>query len=267
MRQYLSIFRIRFTNSLQYRAAAFAGIATQFAWGFLEILMFHAFYRADASAFPMTFPELSSYIWLQQAFLALFMVWFLDNDILAMITDGNIAYELSRPFDLYAMWLTKNIAGRCSSALLRSVPILAVAFFLPEPFKMSPPHDGFCFLLFTLTAVLSAFVVAAFCMLVYIATFYTMSSVGVRMIALSFTDLLAGNIVPIPFFPDPVRKIVELTPFASMQNLPLRVYSDNIAGAELPKAVLLQLFWLAVLLLSGHAWMKKALKRVVVQGG
>ena len=38
---------------LQYRAAALAGIVTQFAWGFLEILMFRAFYRADASAFPM----------------------------------------------------------------------------------------------------------------------------------------------------------------------------------------------------------------------
>lgn len=31
MRKYISFFRIRFINGLQYRAAAYAGIATQFA--------------------------------------------------------------------------------------------------------------------------------------------------------------------------------------------------------------------------------------------
>jgi ABC-2 type transport system permease protein len=38
MRPYRALFRIRFTNSLQYRVAAFAGLATQFAWGFMYIL-------------------------------------------------------------------------------------------------------------------------------------------------------------------------------------------------------------------------------------
>ena len=32
MKKYLSFFRIRFIAGLQYRAAAWAGIATQFAW-------------------------------------------------------------------------------------------------------------------------------------------------------------------------------------------------------------------------------------------
>ena len=55
---------------LQYRAAAAAGVITQFTWGFMELLVFRAFYQADASAFPMSFEAVVSYIWLQQAFLA-----------------------------------------------------------------------------------------------------------------------------------------------------------------------------------------------------
>ncbi len=43
MNKYLSFFRLSFTMGLQYRAAALAGIVTQFAWGFLEILVFWAF--------------------------------------------------------------------------------------------------------------------------------------------------------------------------------------------------------------------------------
>jgi len=53
MKKYVSLFRIRFINTIQYRAAAFAGMATQFAWGFMEILAFSAFYKADPGVFPM----------------------------------------------------------------------------------------------------------------------------------------------------------------------------------------------------------------------
>ena len=115
MKKYLSFFRIRFIAGLQYRAAAWAGIATQFAWGGMTILMFWAFYQSGENNFPMTFPQLSSYIWMQQAFLAMFMAWFFDNDIFESITSGSIAYELCRPCDVYAMWFVKNMAIRSVS--------------------------------------------------------------------------------------------------------------------------------------------------------
>ena len=78
MKKYLSFFRMRFLMGLQYRAAAAAGVVTQFTWGFMELLVFRAFYQADASAFPMSFEAVVSYLWLQQAFLALFMAWMME---------------------------------------------------------------------------------------------------------------------------------------------------------------------------------------------
>ena len=70
MKQYLSFFRMRFITGLQYRTAAIAGVSTQFIWGAMEILLFQAFYQADANAFPMSFQALTSYVWLQQAFFS-----------------------------------------------------------------------------------------------------------------------------------------------------------------------------------------------------
>lgn len=67
-------------------------------------------------------------------------------------------------------------------------------------------------------------------MLIYIATFYTMSPMGLRMIILSFTELFTGALIPLPFFPDGLRQAVEYSPFGGMQDLPLRVYSGNLAG-------------------------------------
>lgn len=39
MKKYLSFFRIRFLCGLQYRAAALAGVVTQFAWGGMNVLL------------------------------------------------------------------------------------------------------------------------------------------------------------------------------------------------------------------------------------
>ncbi|MEG2605541.1 MAG: ABC transporter permease, partial [Clostridia bacterium] len=81
MKKYLSLLRIRFLTGLQYRTAAAAGAATQLAWGMMELLLFRAFYRANASAFPMTFQQLAAYIWLQQAFMPLVMNWLWDMEL------------------------------------------------------------------------------------------------------------------------------------------------------------------------------------------
>ncbi|MCL1914935.1 MAG: ABC-2 family transporter protein [Eubacteriaceae bacterium] len=267
MKKYLALFRIRFANALQYRTAALAGIATQFSWGLMEIFAFSAFYRANPDAFPMEFSQTVSYIWMQQAFLALFMMWFWENDIAAAITEGSIAYEMVRPIDLYSLWFCQSAANRLARAILRCAPVLIVALFVPEPFQMTLPPNARQLFLFLLSAVLSLGVVVSFSMLMYISLFYTLSPMGVRIIVAVLSDFLAGATIPLPFFPEPIRAVVELLPFASMQNMPLRIYSGNIAGVEVLRGIVLQVFWLVVLTLIGRIAMGSALKKVIVQGG
>lgn len=267
MRAYLCFFKIRFINGLQYRTAAYAGIITQFAWGFMYIMMYQAFYKSNPSKAPMNFSQLASYLWLQQAFLALFMTWFLDEDIFSLITSGNIAYELSRPFDIYNTWFVKSCAVRLSRALLRCFPILIIAFFLPAPYKFSLPNSFSSFLLFIITMFLSFMVVVSYCMLVYIFTFYTVSPMGVRLALVMTADFLSGSLVPLPFLPNYLTKYIYLSPFAAMQNIPLRVYSGQIPVTDAFSTIVLQVFWLLVLILIGKFIISKALKRVTVQGG
>lgn len=267
MKKYLAIFRIRFTNSLQYRAAALAGMVTQFAWGMMEILAFSAFYKANPTVFPMEFSQTVSYIWMQQAFLALFMVWFFDSEIFNSITSGGIAYELVRPVDLYGRWFCQSAANRLSKAVLRCLPILIVAFVVPIPFRMSLPPNGAQFFLFLGSTILSLCVVVSFSMLIYISVFYTLSPIGVRIIWAVLADFLSGAIIPLPFFTQPFRSIAEALPFAAMQNVPLRIYSGNIAGINALWGIGLQIFWLAMLVLVGRLMMKNALGKIVVQGG
>lgn len=267
MRKYLAFFRLRFSMGLQYRAAALAGIVTQFAWGAMEIALFRAFYHTDPGSFPMTFSAVSAYVWMQQAFLALFMAWMMENEIFDDIVNGNIAYELCRPIDIYNMWFFRSLANRLSKAVLRCMPILIFAAFLPAPYGLIPPVDFTSFFFFLLTLVTGLSVTVAFCMLVYIISFFTISPAGIRMVAVSMVDFFSGAVIPLPFFPEHIKHILELLPFASMQNVPLRIYSGDLSGPAMWRAVLLQLLWLLILVLMGKALNFLAMKRIRIQGG
>lgn len=267
MKQYLSFFRIRFVAGLQYRAAAWAGISTQFFWGVMNILMYRAFYRSGQNAFPMTFEQLTSYIWLQQSFLAMFMTWFYDNEIFAHITSGSIAYELCRPCDLYLMWYIKNMTIRLSRVVLRCVPLLIFALLLPKPYGISLPVSGGAALMFVVAMLLGFLVMVAFTMLVYISAFFTISPMGIRILVTSVLEFLCGAVIPIPFFPQWLQTIMYALPFGSMQNTPFLIYVGQLTAMDGLRAIGLQAFWLVALVLAGRLMMRSALKKVVVQGG
>lgn len=267
IRKYLSFFRIRFTAGLQYRAAALAGIATQFFWGLMEIRMFMAFYRTDPAAFPMGIDAVASYVWLQQATLAMFMMWIFDNSIFEEIKSGGVAVSLCRPCGIYPMWFAQNVSMRLSRAIMRAIPIFVVTAFLPAPYHISLPDSPVVLPLFALSLVLGFIVVIAFSMLVYISAFYTLDVSGTRIIVAMVAEFCSGAVIPLPFLPDGARRVLDLLPFASMQSTPFLIWGGSISVKDAPAAVALQLFWAVVLIIAGNLWMRQALKKVVLQGG
>lgn len=267
MKEYRALFRIRFINTLQYRFAAFSGILTQIGWALMEIFAFAAFYRTNPAAFPMEFSQTVSYIWLQEAFIVLLNGLLIEGEISDGIESGSIAYELVRPMDLYGRWICQFIAKRLAGVGLRCVPILILAFIVPIPYRMSLPSNIETFALFLLSIALAVGVIAAFSMLIYVTVFYTLSSRGTRVVFGNLSLFLSGAIIPLPFFPEHIRRLVELLPFAAMQNMPFRIYSGNITGIEALKGMMLQSFWLIVLVIVGRYALQNALKRVISQGG
>lgn len=268
MKKYISFFKMRFYAGLQYRQATLGAIIVQLPWGFLECLAFHTFQKVNPQAFPMEFSAVAAYIWLKQAFFILFSVWGnVDQDVFDMILKGDVAYELCRPVSIYKMWFARISASRLAGAALRFLPVLAAASLLPKPLRFLPPQNIFVFFIFVVTMLLGVGVTVAFCMLVYITAFYTISPQGIRLFLMSVVEFLSGSIVPIPFMPDTVKNIVEWLPFAGMMNVPFRVYSGDLIGMEMYKAMGLQIFWLFVMAAAGMVLCNKAERRMTIQGG
>lgn len=267
MRKYFSVFRIRFLNSLQYRAALLASIFLQFAWAMVELLAYTAFYQADPASFPTPFSQMVNYVWMQQILFSLFSVVFSDREIFSVLQSGDIAYELVRPMSLYGRWFSQSVGNRLAYSLVSCVPATVLALLMPAPYRLTLPQDPAAFLCFLLSTGLALGIVVSLAQLMYGALFHTVAFRGVRVSVTAVTQFLSGGLIPLAFFPEPVLSVVRLLPFASMRDTPLRIYSGSLAGAACMQALLFQLAWLTALVLLGRTLMNRALKKVVVQGG
>lgn len=267
MKKYLSFFKMRLMAGLQYRTAALAGLSTQFVWGGMEILLYRALWSAHPERFPMGVEALAAYIWLQQAYLTFFALWHWDGEIMESVRTGAVAYELIRPTDLYGMWMARSLALRLSRGMLRSLPVILLGALIPVPWGLRLRVSPRVFGLFLLSTALMLLVVTSLTMLIYALCFFVTDHRGMFTVLTPVADLLGGGIVPLPFLPAGLRKIAELSPFGAMQNVPLRIFGGDIAGAEIARAMGLQAFWAAVLASAGYAVMRAGLKRTVIAGG
>ena len=258
---YLAYFRSVLITRLQYKAAAIAGLCTQFFWGFLYCMVYQAFY-SHASIDSINFKELICYVWLNQALFSLIYIRTHDGEIMSSIREGTVAYELCRPYDLYWWWYLKLIAKRYGAMSLRFIPVLTLAFLLPQPYISIK-----AFILFLITLFLGSLIVVGINIIIHSLSFFTMQDKGISSIINSIGELLAGIAVPLPLLPNIIINISEYLPFRLIGDLPFRIYSGNISGNYAIKCLILQIIWVILLCLIGKLIMKKALKKVSIQGG
>lgn len=267
MTKYLTFFRIRFIAGLQYRTAAIAGVSTQVVWGLLEVMLYRAFYLTAPELLPMDMQALASYIWMRQAFFGMWNVYAWEQELFQSVQSGEVAYELVRPTDIYAMWTARSFALRLSRAALRMLPVLVVGSLLPAPYGLRLTIGPGAFLAFLLSGFLTLWLCVAISTLCYGLTFYVVDPRGIITLFPAVSELLGGDLLPLPFFPEKLRRFAELSPFGALQNVPLRVFGGDIAGGEIAVTVALQLLWCLVVTAVGYLLMRRGLRRTVIAGG
>ena len=209
---------------------------SSFSLGFVFLMIYEAFYRSGTGEQPISLPQLAVYVWLQQAFLALIMLWYRDNELFGIILNGNVAYELCRPVDLYGFWYARLLGQRLSAAALRCVPILLIAVFLPPPFRLGPPASVGALAGFVATMLLGLLIVVTLSMLIYVLTFLTMSPAGTAQVFAVVAEFLSGGNHRHPADAGKVAEgIVRALPVLPIpQTLPFRVYSGHLPLSTCP---------------------------------
>ena len=263
MSAYLALFSARIRMLLQYRAAALAGMATQLFWGLIRVMIFEAFYRSSIGAQPMTYPEVVNYVWLGQAMFVLLPI-FADTEIRAMVRSGTVAYELTRPIDLYAFWYCRALASRIAPAILRAIPIFCFALLF---LGLQPPPSWSSAGAWALATVCALLLVGAWATLANISLFWTVSGEGVFQIQQVALIIFSGLIVPLPLFPDWTQPILAWMPFGALVDLPFRLYMGHIPPGEIWAVLAHQSVWILALVALGRFLLARGTRRLVVQGG
>lgn len=263
MKAYTAVLKARALMLFQYRAATLAGLATQVFWGMVKVMILMAFYAQAKGSSPISLIEAIAFIWIGQGILHI-LPWNIDKEVEGQIKNGNVAYELIRPLNLYWLWFSRSIAMRLVPTLMRGIPLIIMArlfFGLINPVSWSA---GACF---SLSLIFSIVLASSITTLVIISLFWTISGEGILRLLPPVAIVFSGLLVPLPLFPDWMQPFLNLQPFRCIIDIPCRLYTGMISSEEAVYYLALQLFWGLSFIFIGQFLLKKAIKQFVVQGG
>ena len=166
---------------------------------------------------------------------------------LDMIKNGNIAYEMCKPMNIYLTWFMKIFSKKVIATLLRFWPIVLIAFFLPEPFRLSLPSSFTHFILFLISLVLALFITCILILFIHIITFYTLKDKGATNLIVTFGEIFTGGVIPIVFMPKVFQIIAYLLPFRYVGDLPFRIYNGTLDISTSLINIGMQIIWIVLL--------------------
>lgn len=267
MKEKFAFFKIRFNEQIQYKASAFAGIMTQFAFGAMYLMIYSTFMKNGNT--DMTIPQMATYVWLGQAFLEMLQTWNVEKNIFEQIQTGNVVMDLVKPIDIYNMWFYKSLGRKLARLILRMVPLLIVTS-LPiwGEYRFMIQTDPRLLILSIISLIFTLLLNMSYIMLIYAFSMIFISSLSIRQIMRVILEVGSGLVIPLPFMPDWAISFLRCTPFYYFQNTSFSIYIGYMTDPkEIAINLIMQLIWFAALTFIGKAIVRNRLKKLVVQGG
>lgn len=212
---------------------------------------------------PLSCIDAISFVWISQILLPL-LPWSVDKEVENQIKNGNIAYELARPIDLYQLLFCKSFAIRIAPMVFHT-PLLAITAALF--FGLGKPLSLDSFLAFLLSVLFGALLSTAITTLITISLFWTLAGDGIGRILPQTALFFSGTALPLPLFPNFLQPFFNVQPFRGVIDIPCRLYTGLIPSSEALFPLCFQLAWTLVFICLGKLLLKCAQKRIVIQGG
>lgn len=263
---YVAMARSSFRRYSTYTMATLAGVFTNTVFGLIVCFVYQAVWAANPTAGGYDETDALTFVWISQGLLmpvALFGGGSPD-DLGARIKSGDVAIDFYRPVGILGTYLAADLGRAGYHLVTRGVAPFVVGGLV---FDLRYPGGVDAVAFFGVAVVLGVSVSFAFRMLAALSAFWLLDDTGPRNLMLFIAIFLSGLTVPLVLFPDAVRGVVLALPWASMVQLPADLWLGQRSGTEALGALALSLGWAAVLLAGCAAVLRRAERRVVVQGG
>lgn len=186
----------------------------------------------------------------------------ISREIDDRVSTGQVAGDLVRPFS----FMKQMVARQLGSSLGFSIWYVAAIPMALLIGSLRPPGPA------NLAAYAVSFVLAytinlLIWLVVGMASFWLVNGGGLRAMVDMTSGLLSGLVVPLWFMPDWMRSFVEVLPFQAANFLPASIFAGQVSGREMVRPLLVQAFWIVLLLaFAGWVW-SRAQRKLVIQGG
>jgi ABC-2 type transport system permease protein len=263
VRLYWELARCGFRRTAIYRTAAVSGAITNTFFGFLRAYMFIALYQSRGEVGGYTLTDALAFTFITQGIAALMALWG-PWPIAESVQTGEVASDLSRPYDYQFAWLAQDYGRAAFQLIARSTPPFIVGMIA---FDIALPTDPLIWLSAIPSVMLAIAVSFGWRFCLNLVTFWIVDHRGISGLSMLTTTFLSGFLVPLAMWPDGIREVVWLLPFASMVAIPIDVFLGKLQGVDALAALALQAFWVVLLLALGRLVLSAALHKLVVQGG
>ena len=259
---YLQLATVAPQTTLRYRVSLAIDIGGVLLRVYLLQLVFRAAYAGQSAVDGVPLSHTLTVVT-----LANLQFWVLESSLAAMLYErvraGTIASELARPAPL----LGQLLAYQAGATLARLPGVLLALPFVLAMGGLTPPASATSGLLYAASLVLGYGVATLLGLLIGLVMFWTFEMGSLLVIVRFVNEFFGGALVPLWFFPPLLRRFAALLPFQQQAFVPLAIYTGQLEGGAALAAVGRQAAW--VIGLGALAWLvwRRALRRVVIQGG
>lgn len=263
MRAVLKTIHLAIKEQLTYRLAMFSGAMTNLAWGMFRYYIMLAIYGKVGMLNGMTEAAALTYVPLTQSLLA-FLNVFGNMQISQTIYSGQIGMRLLKPQGFFRYWLSYFAGKSVINLILRG--ILLFIFWMIF-FPVTLPGTVGQWLLFILSMLASWLVSHLWIITVNLSAIWSKDANGILRMTFALQQLLAGMIFPIRLFPQWFQNLCNLTPFPSMLNTSIEVFSGVLTGQAAWLAIGQQVLWAVIIVVVGKLVLRMGLRKLTLEGG
>jgi ABC-2 type transport system permease protein len=261
VRAYLALASAGFRRQAAYRLALVSGLLTNVFFGVVRSAVFLAVYRArpEETVSGLGVSDALTYVWMiQSLFGVIWVSWIWEFP--EAVRSGDFVAELTRPGDPWLRQLCYEMGRTVQQMLVRStLPLAGAALLL----HLSLPTTATGILALVASMLLAGVVGFEVRHLFGLAAFWTPDFRVPFALAFPALWLVSGFVIPVDYFPGPLRTLAAGTPLFAMLMAPVHVAVGRPAGTILA----VQVAWVVALGLVGRGALALACRRMVVHGG
>lgn len=257
---YVAVARATARRYSTYRIATLAGVLETSVAAMIRAFVLVAVVRTIGGVGGMSPREAATFAFLAGAIEQTLWIT-VPLDIDARIRTGDVIVDLQRPVDFQLWWLAHDAGRAACMVLTRGVPPFLFGMVV---LGIEAPASVASAGLFVVALALGFTVSYAWRFLVTLTGFWLLDTRGAHSLAGGIVTVASGALLPLTLLPDGMARVARVLPFAAMVQTPFDVFTGERSAIA---ALAGQAAWAVVLLVVGRVVLRRAVTKLVVQGG